>query len=164
MGKSTAAMPDIPDSWKDVQPDIKAEVGEYYLPGVGRTYLNPEFADKVGDFIQRAQTQGVSLEFTSGYRDQGKQDILRGDPTAITPARHSLHSAGRGVDISWQGVNKADENKILEAAKGAGVSWGGNFRQPDSVHFYTDPGTDRSQLIDNFSRAVAALRQEIPDR
>jgi len=85
-------------------------------------------------------------------------------PTAIMPARHSLHSAGRGVDISWQGVNKTDANKVLEAAKAAGLSWGGDFSKPDPVHFYPDPGADRRQLVDNFSRAVAASRGEIPDR
>jgi len=164
MGKSTVEMPDIPDDWKDTSPDTKAEVGQYYLPGVGPTYLNPEFADKIGDFIQKAKGQGVSLQFTSGYRDQDKQNTLHDNPTAITPARHSLHSAGRGVDISWEGVNKAAAGKVLEAAKAAGLKWGGDFSVPDPVHFYSDPGTDRSQLIDNFSRAVAASRGEIPDR
>lgn len=164
MGKPTAEMPDIPDEWKDDPSNAKAEVGQYYLPGVGPTYLNPEFADKVGDFIQKAREQGVSLQFTSGYRDQAKQDDLRDNPTAITPARDSLHSAGRGVDISWKGVDKAAAGKVLEAAKAAGLSWGGDFSKPDPVHFYSDPGTDRRQLIDNFSRAVAASRGEIPDR
>lgn len=164
MGKSTAAMPEIPDSWKDAPANTRAEVGAYYLPGVGRTYLAPEFADKVGDFIQGAKAQGISLEFTSGYRDQDKRDTLHDNPTAITPARHSLHSAGRGVDISWKGMDKPAAGKVLDAAKAAGLSWGGDFSKPDPVHFYSDPGTDRRQLIDNFSRAVAAFRGEIPGR
>jgi len=163
MGKSTAAMPDIPDSWKDSPPDTKAEVGEYYLPGVGRTYLSPEFADKVGDFIQGAKAKGISLQFKSAYRDQEKQDGLKTDSTAITPATHSLHSAGRGVDIANPMVGPT-QAPILEAAEDAGLSWGGHFSKPDVVHFYSDPGTDRRQLIDNFSRAVAAFRGEIPDR
>ena len=163
MGKSTVAMPDIPDEWKDTSSNAKAEVGQYYLPGVGPTYLNPEFADKIGDFIQRAKARGISLRFESGYRDQEKQDGLKTDPTAITPARHSLHSAGQGVDIANPMVGRT-RAAILEAAKDAGLSWGGHFSKPDPVHFYSDPGTERRQLIDNFSRAVAASRGEIPDR
>lgn len=162
MGKSTVEMPDVPDDWKDTA-GTRPEVGEYYLPGVGKTYLDPEFADKIGDFIQGAKARGVSLQFESAYRDQEKQDGLKTDPTAITPAQHSLHSAGRGVDIANPMAGRT-QSAILEAAKDAGLSWGGHFSKPDPVHFYSDPGTDRRQLIDNFSRAVAASRGEIPDR
>jgi D-alanyl-D-alanine dipeptidase len=167
MGKSTAAMPDIPDSWKDTPADTKAEVGEYYLPGVGKTYLHPEFADRVGDFIQRAQAQGVSLQFVSGYRDQAKQNTLHNAPTATTPAEYSLHSAGRGVDITksnWKGMNAPTRAAVVKGAKDAGLSWGGDYSKPDERHFYSDPGTDRRQLIDNFSRGIAAFQGEIPDR
>lgn len=167
MGKTAGEIPNIPDNWKDTSSDTKAEVGEYYLPGLGRTYLNPEFADKVGDFIQRAKAQGISVQFDSGYRDQGKQDALQTDPTAITPAQHSLHSAGRGIDIpksKWDKMDARTHAAVLEAAKDAGLSWGGHFSKPDPGHFYSDPGTDRRQLIDNFSRAVAAFQGEIPDR
>ena len=164
MGKSASKMPNIPDDWNDM-PETQADVGEYYLPGLGRTYLDPGFADKVGDFIQKAKDKGISVEFDSGYRDQAKQDALQNDPTAITPAQHSLHSAGRGVDIAkWSDMDAPTHTAILEAAKDAGLSWGGDFSKPDPVHFYSDPGTDRRQLIDNFSRAVAASRGEIPDR
>jgi hypothetical protein len=154
----------VPDGWGDAAP-AQPEVGEYYLPGVGATYLDPGFADKVGDFIQRAKDQGVSLQFDSGYRNQAKQDALQKDPTAITPAQHSLHSAGRGVDVAnWSSMDEPTHAAVLESAKGAGLSWGGNFSKPDPVHFYSDPGTDRRELIDNFSRAVAAFREQIPDR
>lgn len=164
MGKPSIEMPDVPDSWKDTAP-AQPEVGEYYLPGLGPTYLNPDFADKVGNFIQNAKAQGVSLQFDSGYRDQAKQDVLQKDPAAITPARHSLHSAGLGVDVaSWKDMDAQTHGVVLDAAKNASLSWGGNFSKPDPVHFYSDPGTDRRQLIDNFSRAVAAFRGQTPDR
>jgi len=98
MGKTSAQLPDIADDWKDSM-SAKPEAGEYYLPGLGQTYLNPEFADKVDDFIQRTKDQGVALRFSEGYRDQAAQDAMRRNPNAITPAQNSLHSAGRGVDI-----------------------------------------------------------------
>ena len=164
MGKSTVEMPDIPDDWKNTSSDTKADVGQYYLPGLGKTYLAPDFADKVANFMQRAKDQGISLRFTQGYRDQAAQDALHNDPSAITPAHNSLHYAGRGVDIHWYGLGTAAQNKVVDAAKAAGLSWGGDYSKPDPVHFYSDPGTDRRALIDNFSRAIAASQGEIPDR
>ena len=88
-----------------------------------------------------------------------------GDPAAITPAIYSLHSAGRGVDVgNWSALGPDGQNKVLEAAKGAGLNWGGYFSRPDPPHFYSDPGTDRQPLIDNFTRAIAAFQSQIPDR
>lgn len=166
MGKSNLEVPDVPEEWKGTSP-AKPEVGEYYLPGLGQTYLNPDFADKVGALIQKIGEQGISFRFASGYRDQAKQDALQTDPTATTPARDSLHSAGRGVDIAksdWDGMSNQAQAAVLDAAKEAGLSWGGNYSKPDPRHFYSDPGTDRRQLIDNFTNAVATFKGQIPDR
>ena len=163
MGKPSIQLPDVPDNWNDAAP-AKPEVGEYYLPGLGKTYLNREFAGKVADFIQGAKNQGISLQFTQGYRDQTTQDALHNDPTAITPAQNSLHSAGRGVDIHWGAMDAATQDKAVQAAKAAGLSWGGDYSKPDPVHFYDDPGTDRRQLIDRFSQGIAGLQGQISDR
>jgi hypothetical protein len=166
-GKPTVETPEIPDEWKDDLSSTKARVGEYYLPGLGKTYLDPEFADRLGAFLQKTKAKVISLGFESGYRDQVKQDALKNDPTAITSAEHSLHSAGRGVDIAksqWKGMTAQARAAVLEAAKEAGLSWGGYFSKPDPIHFYSDPGTDRRRLIDKFSHAIAASREEIPDR
>jgi len=61
-------------------------------------------------------------------------------------------------------MDTAIQRVVLDAAKGAGLSGGGDFKAPDRPHFYSDAGTDRRQLIDNFSRAVTALRGQVPDR
>ncbi|HEY2009536.1 MAG TPA: M15 family metallopeptidase [Rhizomicrobium sp.] len=140
------------------------QAGEYELQGLGKTYLEPQFADQVGILIQKAQGQNIPLQFTSGYRDPAQQAALKNDPNAITPADQSLHSAGRSVDVNWKALSPADRATVLDDASAAGLSWGGNFHRPDPVHFYSDPGTDRRQLIDSFSRSVAALRNQIPDR
>jgi hypothetical protein len=164
MGKPSMQVPDVPEDWKDTAP-AEREVGEYYLPGLGPTYLHPEFGDKVADFIQKAKGQSVTLRFSEGHRDQPAQDAVRRNPNSITPAQNSLHSAGRGVDIhDWDKMGGTSQGVVLNAAKDAGLSWGGDFRTPDRPHFYSDPGTDRRQLIDKFSRAVAAFRGQIPDR
>lgn len=162
-GKSALLMPDEPEHWSDAG-SAKPQVGEYILPSLGRTYLHPEFADRVGDFIQRAKDKAINLRFSEGYRDEAAQAAMRRNPEAITPAENSLHSAGRGVDIHWRWMDPAAQRNVVDAAKEAGLSWGGDWRTPDRPHFYLDPGTDRRQLIDNFSRAVAAFRSQIPDR
>ena len=165
MGKPSIETPDVPEDWRDSEAAEKPEVGEYCLPGVGKTYLHPEFADKVADLIQKANNQGISLQFSSGYRTQARQDTLPSDPTAITPARHSLHSAGRGVDIgNWSKLGPDGQNKVLEAAKAAGLDWGGRFSTLDRPHFFSDPGTDRQQLIDKFAQSIARFQSQIPDR
>jgi hypothetical protein len=47
-----------------------------------------------------------------------KQDALRVDPTATTPAHHSLHSAGRGVDVgNWTALGPDAQNRVVSAAK-----------------------------------------------
>src|SRR6185312_6166788 len=145
-----------------------AEAGQYYLPGVGATYLNPDFADRVGRFIDNAKNRGVDLQFTSGYRNRAKQDALQNDPTATTPAQDSLHSAGRGIDIKVPLLpNKQVDQSALSAlvadATAAGLSWGGHFKnpRPDPGHFYYDPGSDRQQLINQFSQGINKLKDQM---
>ena len=126
--KPSIEIPDVPNAWRDSESAATPEVGEYYLPGLGKTYLNPEFADKVADFVQKSSDRGISLKFDSGYRTQVKQDALRVDPTATTPAHHSLHSAGRGVDVgNWTALGPDAQNRVVSAAKDAGLNWGGQL-------------------------------------
>ena len=143
---------------------IGSQTGTYELPGLGPTYLDPEFADRIGNMILKAQSQNIPLQFTSGYRDPSAQAAMRNNTNAITPADQSLHSAGRSVDVNWNALNASDRANLLSDATSAGLSWGGSFRNPDPVHFFRDPGTDRRQLIDSFSQSVAGLRNKIPDQ
>lgn len=175
------------ERWTDVVPQLMAAnqtgqnpasaaaasgggVGRYNLPGVGPTYLNPDFANRVGQFIGNAKKRGVDVQFTSGYRTQARQDGLHNDPTATTPAKNSLHSAGRGADIELPSlangqVDRAALNALVADAAAAGLSWGGHFKNPapDPRHFYYDPGGDRQTLINQFSQGINRLKNQIPD-
>jgi len=139
------------------------DAGRYYLPGVGVTNLDPDFADKIGSLILAAQRDNIPLSFSQGYRDQAGQNLIKNDPTAITPANESLHSTGDAADVHISRLTPAMLSKLVSDAAAAGISWGGNFSKPDPVHFYSDPGGNRSQRIDNFSRAIQNLRNQIPD-
>jgi LAS superfamily LD-carboxypeptidase LdcB len=72
------------------------------VPGIGRTYFDPEVAPRVNDFIDRTQQAGIDIQFASGFRSTGRQKALLTDPTATTPATpgNSLHEAGRAFDIT----------------------------------------------------------------
>lgn len=150
------------------------------LRGLGKlTYLDSTFAPRVAMFDRLAQEGGVVLQYTSGYRDQATQDKLKTDPTATTPAEFSLHSAGLAVDIAnlykipqphgtpekskmeqWEAWSNDKKKVILDAARQAGLRWGGVFRGPkgpDPFHFDYGSLGNHKQLIDNFAESVSAL-------
>ena len=131
------------------------------LPGLPRTYIDNEFKPRVLDFIQNARTAGVELKFNYAYRTPALQAALRNNPTAITPAKQSLHSCGFAVDINFRSRSEEDQRKILKAARDAGLSWGGDFKKPDWPHFYTDPGFSRTEKINNSYQEFNQLRREM---
>lgn len=120
------------------------------LPGLGETYLEASFAQKVQAFIDNAASKGVALKFNSGFRTpEYQKNKIMNDPTAITPAQKSLHSCGFAVDINYRSAGGPEvQKKIREAAQDAGLKWGGNFRRPDPPHFYDNPPIDRKKAIE----------------
>lgn len=132
------------------------------LNGKGDTYLDKDFKVNVDTFIDEASKNGVTLKFNSAYRSPKYQKGLKGDPTAITPATNSLHSAGLAVDVNYASLSNirggltGDQQRtiIRNAASAAGLSWGGNFKTPDVPHFYIDPGTSRVDLINNATNSL----------
>jgi uncharacterized protein YcbK (DUF882 family) len=95
--------------------------------------------------------------------DQAAQNQMKNDPAAITPADKSLHSTGDAVDVHISRLTPAMLAKLVSDAASAGISWGGNFSTRDAPHFHVDPGGNRAQRIDNFSRAIQNLQNQIPD-
>jgi hypothetical protein len=112
---------------------------------------------KVNAFIANAQAHGVSLHFNSAFRTPEHQERLHHDPNAITPATHSLHSAGFAVDVNYSTVSEAQREVIRTAAHDAGLSWGGDFHRRDPPHFYAAPPIDRSTAIANANRQYNEL-------
>ena len=131
------------------------------LPGLPNTYIDDEFKPKVLEFITNARTLGVELKFNYAYRTPAVQAALRNNPSAITPATQSLHSCGFAVDINFKSRPADEQQKILQAARDAGLSWGGNFsRRPDWPHFYIDPGFSRTEVIERAYRTYLQLEAE----
>ncbi|MGH9783852.1 MAG: RHS repeat-associated core domain-containing protein, partial [Terriglobia bacterium] len=99
------------------------------LPGLGRSYLDDAFAPLVQDFIENARRRGLIPTFNSAYRTPERQRALEKDPDAITPAVESLHSCGFAVDVNYSSLpNDSLRRRLREAAREAGLDWGGDFR------------------------------------
>lgn len=127
------------------------------LPGLGNTYLDQSMVPKVNNFIANAAAHGVNLHFNSAYRTPEHQAALQNDPNAITPADHSLHSAGFAVDVNYSSLPANQRQIIRDAATAAGLSWGGNFQSADPPHFYADPPVDRGTAIANATQQYGEL-------
>jgi hypothetical protein len=129
------------------------------LPGVGMTFLDSEFAPKIDAFRQYARDQGVDLQFTDAYRTPEHQKYLNDNwrtllGMAYPPAERSYYSAGLAVDVDYRGDSEPTRSKIiLDAARRAGLNWGGSFG--DNVHFDFRPTGNLDSLIDNFTKQIS---------
>jgi peptidoglycan hydrolase-like protein with peptidoglycan-binding domain len=130
------------------------------LPGRGDTFLDQSMVPKIHTLVDEAHKHGLDIRFNSAFRTPEQQAGLHHDPTAITPATHSLHSAGFAVDVEgFMRMSASDQKIVREAAKAAGLQWGGGFNSPDPVHFYTDPPIDRMTAIANATRQYQDYQQ-----
>jgi hypothetical protein len=131
------------------------------LPGRGDTFLDQSMVPKIHAFVEEAHKRGVDIRFNSAYRSPEQQERLHRDPTAITPAAHSLHSAGFAVDVEgFMRMSAHDQKAVREAAETAGLKWGGGFHHSDPVHFYADPPIDRNTAIANATRQYHEYQQQ----
>lgn len=67
------------------------------------------------------------------------------------------------MDISVKKMDPATLARTVEIAASSGLKWGGNFKKPDSVHFYFDPGGNGVDNIGRFSRGIEDYKSAIPD-
>jgi RHS repeat-associated protein len=136
------------------------------LRGIGNTFLDEGFGNKVNAFIANAEIAGVNINVNEAFRTNDDQMEMNRNSNAITPAApgSSLHEAGFAIDVNYASLRdipggltgNQQRQIILDSAAAAGLSWGGNFRPPDVPHFYSDPG-NRSQLIPTAQRDYCKL-------
>jgi hypothetical protein len=118
------------------------------LPGIGQAYLDDAFSPMVKEWIKANGGAGINVIVSEAFRTTEQQHALQGNPNAITPVAggNSLHEAGFAVDIRWGLLSQQQKAVVRQNAINVGLSWGGNFNNPDPVHFYFDPG-NRSHRI-----------------
>jgi RHS repeat-associated protein len=120
------------------------------LPGLSETLLDDSFAPHIQRWIALNEAAGISVRFTEAFRTTAYQQELRNKRNATTAALagSSLHEAGFAVDISWRSLTAEQQSSVLNTAALADIAWGGNFRKPDPVHFFHDPGHRKKWISD----------------
>jgi hypothetical protein len=128
------------------------------LPGLGSTYLNSRMVGPVNNFVANAAASGTDIKFSSAFRTTNNQSKLN-ESNSTTPAApgSSLHEAGYAVDINWREIPADQRQNVVDAAVNAGLSWGGNFRRPDPVHFFSNPTGSRENAIQDAQRKYRCL-------
>ena len=133
------------------------------LPGItgdGTTtnlhsWLDSDFASRVGDFVECCTTLGVDVRITSAFRSRAHQKDVN------AKVKHSLHSAGWAIDINWGGLSDDSRGLVLIAAYLSGLKSGMSFSSDptsgdfDPVHFYAEPTGDRAALIENAAQTIS---------
>ena len=111
------------------------------LPGLGDALVDDSIANAIADFYGRNYFSGVPTTFTSAFRSSARQRNIMSPYQKAAPGT-SLHEAGFAIDLDWSAIQAANqESTALANAMAAGLDWGGNFEQPDPVHFYREvPG------------------------
>lgn len=116
--------------------------------------VNQDFADRVRATIERARREGMDMQTDRVYRSIAEQDALYAQGRTapgqrVTNARggQSWHNYGLGADLVFSTPNgqpswPEDGNwtRYGQIAQDNGLTWGGNWRNPDRPHVEYHPG------------------------
>lgn len=109
--------------------------------------LSPETAVKCRAFLLRSKAEGLEVFITETKRSSERQSALyeigRTQPGRIvtrSKAGTGKHEFGLAFDVAFRGVDLYPSNAKLWArlgsiGKSCGLTWGGDFKGVDSVHF-----------------------------
>ena len=94
-------------------------------------------------FMAKCREAGLDVFITETYRPQSRQNELweqgRTKPGKIvTWTMHSRHTSRRAWDIACNGCILYDIDTLNKAgaiAKSLGITWGGDWKDPDKPHF-----------------------------
>ncbi|ONI37630.1 hypothetical protein AN639_12785 [Candidatus Epulonipiscium fishelsonii] len=100
-------------------------------------------------FLEECKKQNVHIFITETYRSQERQDYLYGigrthslSKKKVTWTKKSVHTNKMAWDIAVSPPNNLYDTKILnqagEIARKMNITWGGNWKVVDNVHFQVD--------------------------
>lgn len=107
----------------------------------GECNVDEDFIPSLEKMNELAQSHEITVIVISSFRVDAN---MKG--AIVTPATHSNHMIGHAIDCNLQhdGMyynstkmqsDTADVHNFIQACKGAGLRWGGDFGKKDSVHF-----------------------------
>lgn len=114
--------------------------------------LTPETALKCRAFLQRAEAAGLRVFPTETRRSSERQAALwaigRTEPGRIvtrSKAGTGKHEFGLAFDVAFKGVHLYPSDlqtwaRLGAIGKACGLTWGGDFKGVDSVHFENNGG------------------------
>lgn len=128
--------------------------------------VNQDFAGRVKQTLERARREGMDMQTDLVYRTFAQQDALyaqgRSAPgQRVTNARggQSWHNYGLGADVVFSTANgqpswpeNGNWTRYGQIADSYGLTWGGNWRNPDRPHVEYHPGFgagDAGQFVGN---------------
>jgi len=117
--------------------------------------INKDFIPYAQMLNAAAKSAGVTLLITGHFRPYGY--VVTG--AKYPPAQNSPHKAGMALDVNvitsggslcnYDCLSNGNQRTFIRAATAMGISWGGDLRSPDYVHFYHTPA--------NFDKSVQQM-------
>jgi hypothetical protein len=112
--------------------------GNYTVGSNAIPSFQPAMAADLTVAFQSLNAQGITPMITSGFRTGADQERAAAQARAAgrpaAPIGHSPHQVGLAADMNSR-VPAATFDATKNALTGQGLTWGGNFRKPDDVHF-----------------------------
>jgi hypothetical protein len=125
-----------------------------------------QYAERFAGLIRDLEAEGVEIK-----ADQSGGYAKRNIAGTNTPSRHSH---GEAIDINWsenargargEMAKRLGPEKLREIAKRHGMTWGGDWRNPDDMHFEIDKKAKVTPAsAPAGTMATKADRLALPDR
>lgn len=134
--------------------------------------LTPETALKCRAFLLRSKDVGLDVFVTETRRSTQRQAALyavgRSQPGRIvtrSKAGTGKHEFGLAFDIAFRGANLYPSDsktwaRLGSIGKACGLTWGGDFKGVDSVHFENNGGIIMGDIETNGAPATAVAKVE----
>ena len=134
--------------------------------------LTPETAAKCRLFLQRSKAAGLDVFVTETRRSSERQAALwaigRSQPGRIvtrSKAGTGKHEFGLAFDVAFKGANLYPSDaktwaRLGSIGKACGLTWGGDFKGVDSVHFENNGGSIMAGDVENGGVAAPVVKAE----